>query len=96
MYVTLGCYVKSLIISGFPNSRERYEGDFSYCSCDSESCADSNKCYCTGGGEGGGVGRALGQSSQSLEYLRSPSQRTYSDRMRRAFEEHDPKATRNR
>ncbi|XP_063368458.1 uncharacterized protein LOC134656859 [Cydia amplana] len=27
-------------------SKEVYDGDFSYCSCDSESCADSNKCYC--------------------------------------------------
>ncbi|XP_073948244.1 uncharacterized protein [Choristoneura fumiferana] len=31
-------------------SKNEYDGDFSYCSCDSESCADSNKCYCAGVG----------------------------------------------
>ncbi|XP_075983702.1 uncharacterized protein LOC142981579 isoform X2 [Anticarsia gemmatalis] len=59
-------------------SKEYYDGDFSYCSCDSESCADSNKCYCTGP-------RRL-QASHSMEYLRSPS-KAYSDRMKRAFDD---------
>ncbi|XP_059052040.1 uncharacterized protein LOC131846690 [Achroia grisella] len=63
--------------------REVYDADYSYCSCDSESCADSNKCYCVG------PRRTIMQSSQSLEYLRSPSQRTYSDRLKRAFNEYD-------
>ncbi|KAJ2940259.1 hypothetical protein O0L34_g11828 [Tuta absoluta] len=63
-------------------SKDCYEGDFSYCSCDSESCADSNKCYCTGPRKGM-------QSSQSLEYLKSPSQKTYTDRLRRAFDDYD-------
>jgi hypothetical protein len=63
--------------------REAYEGDFSYCSCDSESCADSNKCYCPG------PHRTSMQTSQSLEYLRSPSQKTYSDRMKRAFDDYE-------
>ncbi|XP_047032843.1 uncharacterized protein LOC124639498 isoform X1 [Helicoverpa zea] len=52
--------------------KECYEGDFSYCSCDSESCADSNKCYCPGP-------RRL-QAAQSMEYLRSPVS-SYCDRM---------------
>lgn len=74
--------VKSKIISKSKScrdcSKEYYEGDFSYCSCDSESCADSNKCYCTGP-------RRM-QASHSMEYLRSPS-KAYSDRMRRAFDD---------
>ncbi|KAM3963811.1 LOW QUALITY PROTEIN: uncharacterized protein ACR2FA_001850 [Aphomia sociella] len=71
--------------------KEVYDGDFSYCSCDSESCADSNKCYCVG------PRRSIMQSSQSLEYLRSPSQRTYSDRLKRAFDDYDgTKGSRNR
>ncbi|CAH0402725.1 unnamed protein product [Chilo suppressalis] len=64
-------------------SREMYDGDFSYCSCDSESCADSNKCYCAG------PRHTTMQASQSLEYLRSPSQKTYSDKMKKAFDEYD-------
>ncbi|CAH0758706.1 unnamed protein product [Diatraea saccharalis] len=64
-------------------SREMYDADFSYCSCDSESCADSNKCYCAG------PKHTSMQASQSLEYLRSPSQKTYSDRMKKAFDEYD-------
>ncbi|KAL0867792.1 hypothetical protein ABMA27_008499 [Loxostege sticticalis] len=71
-------------------SREVYDADFSYCSCDSESCADSNKCYCAG------PRRTTMQTSQSLEYLRSPSQKTYSDRMKRAFEEYEHKSSRTR
>ncbi|XP_068623537.1 uncharacterized protein [Battus philenor] len=71
-------------------SKEVYDGDYSYCSCDSESCADSNKCYCTS------PRRTKMQNSQSLEYLRSPSQRTYSDRMKRAFDDYDSKVTRAR
>ncbi|XP_045503132.1 uncharacterized protein LOC123700064 [Colias croceus] len=63
-------------------SKEVYEGDYSYCSCDSESCDESNKCYCNGP-------RAV-QSSQSMEYLQNPSQRTYSDKLKRAFD-HDGK-----
>ncbi|XP_052752041.1 uncharacterized protein LOC113515198 [Galleria mellonella] len=71
--------------------REMYDGDLSYCSCDSESCADSNKCYCVG------PRRTVMQSSQSLEYLRSPSQKTYSDRLKRAFDDYDgTKGSRNR
>ncbi|XP_049879083.1 uncharacterized protein LOC126375987 [Pectinophora gossypiella] len=65
-------------------SKDFYDGDFSYCSCDSESCADSNKCYCTGPRRGM-------QSSQSLEYLRSPSQKTYTDRLKRAFDDQEGK-----
>ncbi|XP_072934384.1 uncharacterized protein [Epargyreus clarus] len=71
-------------------SKEVYDGDYSYCSCDSESCADSNKCYCAG------PRRATMQSSQSLEYLRSPSQRTYSDRLKRAFDDYDGKSSKSR
>ncbi|XP_037292840.1 uncharacterized protein LOC115455705 [Manduca sexta] len=70
-------------------SKEYYDGDFSYCSCDSESCADSNKCYCVG------PRRGVMQSSQSLEYLRSPSQRTYSERLKR-YEEYDGRGSRTR
>ncbi|XP_060806560.1 uncharacterized protein LOC106129883 [Amyelois transitella] len=70
--------------------KEIYDGDFSYCSCDSESCADSNKCYCAG------PRRTTMQSSQSLEYLRSPSQKTYSDRLKRAFDDCDGSRGRNR
>ncbi|CAG5043953.1 unnamed protein product [Parnassius apollo] len=71
-------------------TKEVYDADYSYCSCDSESCADSNKCYCTS------PRRPAMKSSQSLEYLRSPSQRTYSDRMKRAFDNSDSKVTRAR
>ncbi|KPJ11559.1 hypothetical protein RR48_08301 [Papilio machaon] len=71
-------------------SKEVYDGDYSYCSCDSESCEDSNKCYCTS------PRRTTMQSSQSLEYLRSPTQRSYSDRMKRAFDDYDYKVTRAR
>ncbi|CAK1590274.1 unnamed protein product [Parnassius mnemosyne] len=71
-------------------TKEVYDADYSYCSCDSESCADSNKCYCTS------PRRAAMKSSQSLEYLRSPSQRTYSDRMKRAFDNSDSKLMRPR
>ncbi|XP_053617508.1 uncharacterized protein LOC128679358 [Plodia interpunctella] len=70
--------------------KEVYDGDFSYCSCDSESCADSNKCYCAG------PRRTTMQTSQSLEYLRSPSQKTYSDRLKRAFDDYDGSRGRNR
>lgn len=70
-------------------TKECYEGDYSYCSCDSESCADSNKCYCAEPRKG------TIQSSQSLEYLRSPSQRTYSERMKR-YDEYDGRGSRTR
>ncbi|XP_047538104.1 uncharacterized protein LOC125071780 [Vanessa atalanta] len=66
-------------------SKEVYDGDYSYCSCDSESCADSNKCYCTG------PRRTVMQSSQSLEYLKSPSNKTYADRMKRAYDDYEGK-----
>ncbi|XP_045770316.1 uncharacterized protein LOC123870881 isoform X1 [Maniola jurtina] len=65
-------------------SKEVYDGDYSYCSCDSESCADSNKCYCTGP-------RRPIQSSQSLEYLKTPSTKTYSDRLKRTYEDYEGK-----
>ncbi|XP_052738748.1 uncharacterized protein LOC112048423 [Bicyclus anynana] len=65
-------------------SKELFDGDYSYCSCDSESCADSNKCYCTGP-------RRAVQSSQSLEYLKAPSTKTYSDRLKRTFDDYDGK-----
>lgn len=64
------------------SARDTYDGDFSYCSCDSESCAESNKCYCAG------PKLTTMQPSQSLEYLKSPSQKVYSDRLRRAFDDH--------
>ncbi|XP_050677351.1 uncharacterized protein LOC126974026 [Leptidea sinapis] len=70
-------------------SKQVYEGDFSYCSCDSESCEDSNKCYCAG------PRRAAEQSSESLEYLQNPSQKTYADKLKRAFDDQDGKV-RNR
>ncbi|VVD05131.1 unnamed protein product [Leptidea sinapis] len=61
-------------------SKQVYEGDFSYCSCDSESCEDSNKCYCAG------PRRAAEQSSESLEYLQNPSQKTSGASSRRREE----------
>ncbi|XP_045490662.1 uncharacterized protein LOC110993346 [Pieris rapae] len=65
-------------------SKEIYEADYSYCSCDSESCEDSNKCYCAG----------PRRSAQSLEYLKG-GRATYTDKLRRAFDDHDGK-TRSR
>ncbi|CAH2263636.1 jg10925 [Pararge aegeria aegeria] len=47
-------------------------------------CADSNKCYCTSP-------RRPIQSSQSLEYLKAPSTKTPSDRVKRTFEDYEGK-----
>ncbi|KAL4712387.1 hypothetical protein ACJJTC_001548 [Scirpophaga incertulas] len=66
-------------------SREIYDADYSYCSCDSESCADSNKCYCDSS--------RSKQASQSLDYLQ-PIHRSYSDKMKKAFDDFDVKANR--
>ncbi|CAK1541669.1 unnamed protein product [Leptosia nina] len=60
-------------------SKEVYEGDYSYCSCDSESCEDSNKCYCPGP-------RRSEQNSQDFQ-----GSRRYTEKLRRAFDEHDGK-----
>ncbi|CAG9104373.1 unnamed protein product [Plutella xylostella] len=65
-------------------NREVYDADFSYCSCDSESCADSNKCYCAGP-------RAV--TSRSLEYLRSPTQQVYSERLKKAADQYEKQRT---
>ncbi|OWR51164.1 hypothetical protein KGM_206975 [Danaus plexippus plexippus] len=59
-------------------SKEMYSGDFSYCSCDSESCADSNKCYCTGP-------RKTVPDAQSSEYLKPKSY----DKMKRSYEDYE-------
>ncbi|XP_048482315.1 uncharacterized protein LOC105384041 [Plutella xylostella] len=67
-------------------NREVYDADFSYCSCDSESCADSNKCYCAGP-------RAV--TSRSLEYLRSPTQQVYSERLKKAADQYEKQRTRS-
>ncbi|XP_041972139.1 uncharacterized protein LOC121728098 [Aricia agestis] len=67
--------------------KETYDGDYSVCSCDSESCADSNKCYCSGP-------RRLA-TAHSLDYLK-PARNFYADRLK-SFDEYNGKTkTRSR